>query len=388
MFSDIRINRKKLFWYRAIVDLIQWKEALNKMFGGKIMNQLTKSYEILEKLRLSNGLYLASPSVDYSFVWLRDSVYEVMPYLNSNCKRYETTYHRILDLFKEYEWKLDIHTKQKPTKPWEYLHSRYDAQDVREIDVPWGHVQHDAIGAVLYGIGKGSLVKKDIVRDNHDKALIQKLVNYLETCRYWMDSDNGMWEEWREVHSSSVGACVAGLKAIRGIAEVPHSLILKGEETLKNMHPYESADRPTDLAQLSLIFPYQLLPLDKAKQVVKKVEKELLRERGVIRYTGDSYYSTLQEEKGRGLPLIDYYGTEAEWTFGLPWLALCHIQFGNLEKAAIYIERTEKVMLKDGSLPELYYASSEIHNGNTPLGWANALYIIAKENLEKLKTNK
>lgn len=343
------------------------------------MDRIKNSYEILEKLRLPHGLYLASPSEDYSFVWLRDSFYEVMPYLHSDCQRYEKTYHRILDLLKEYEWKVDIHTRQKPSKPWEYLHSRYEAKEVKEINLPWGHVQHDAIGAILFGIGKGVRVGKKIIRDEKDRALVQKLVLYLETCRYWMDSDNGMWEEWREVHSSSVGACVAGLKQVETIVEVPPELIAKGTMTLLNQFPYESADRPTDLAQLSLIYPYQSFSTDKGKQLVRNIEKNLLRKRGVIRYQGDSYYSTLQADKGRGLPLVDYYGTEAEWTFGLPWLALCHLQFGNLERAKSYIEQTERVMLEDGSLPELYYSGSSTYNGNTPLGWSNALYILAKE---------
>jgi len=144
------------------------------------------------------------------------------------------------------------------------------------------------------------------------------------------------------------------------------------------LFPYESNDRKADLAQLSLIYPYQVFIADDAKVIVDRVEKMLLRERGVIRYKGDSYYSTI-EHKGRHLSLEEYYGTEAEWTFGLPWLALCHMELGNFDKANEYIKRTEEVMLEDGSLPELYFANSPMYNGNTPLGWSNAMYILAKE---------
>jgi phosphorylase kinase alpha/beta subunit len=294
----------------------------------------------------------------------------------------------MLDMFRQYEWKLDIHTKQKPHEQWEYIHARYDAKDVTEIDTPWGHAQHDAVGAVLFGIAEGVRVGKPIIRDGKDSEIVQKLVDYLACCQYWMDADNGIWEEWREVHSSSVGACVAGLMAVKeqGLAQVPSDLITRGYNALGNMFPFESADRPVDLAQLSLIYPYRVIFGEDAAEIVNRVEKLLLRKRGVIRYLGDSYYAT-NEHLGRHLPLTNYYGSEAEWCFGLPWLALCHMELGNVEKAQEYIEWTEEVMLADGSLPELYFADSDKWNGNTPLGWANAMYILAKEKYERRKNN-
>lgn len=345
--------------------------------------KLTNSYQILENLRLPHGLYLASPSIDYHYVWLRDSFYMSLPYLNKNDDIYEKTYHRILDLLKEYEWKIDIHTRHRPKEQWEYIHSRYSAQEVKEINTPWGHAQHDAIGAVLWGIGAGEKKGKGIIRDQKDHEIVQKLVWYLRCVHYWEDTDNGMWEEWREVHSSSVGACVAGLQAIRDIVFVPREMLKKGFQSLSSLFPRESKDRPVDLAQMSLIFPYRILIGDDAKAVIDQVEKYLLRERGVIRYKGDSYYSTLEYE-GRHQPLSYYYDTEAEWTFGLPWLALCHIELGNFNTAKRYLEQTEKVMLKDGSLPELYFAKSSSYNSNTPLGWGSALYILAKEAMDLL----
>ena len=189
-----------------------------------------------------------------------------------------------------------------------------------------------------------------------------------------------MWEEWREVHTSSLGAVVAGLQAIdeQEIVEVPSWLIAKGRNALLNLLPMESATRPVDLAQLSLIYPYDVLSYPVASEIIERVEKQLLRERGVARYHGDSYYSTLENE-GREKDLSHYFGTEAEWSFGLPWLALCQLHLGNPEKAKEYIEWTESIMLGDGSLPELYFAGQNKYNGNTPLGWANSMYILAKE---------
>lgn len=351
------------------------------------MDKLSKNYRILDDLRLPNNMYLASPSEDYSYVWLRDSCYEVMPYLNKSCDRYEKTYYRILDLFREYEWKLDIHQSKQPVEQWEFIHAKYDAYTVREIDVAWGHHQLDAIGAILFGLGEGIRVGKKIIRDVKDVEIIQKLVGYLSCVRYWESPDNGMWEEWREVHSSSVGACIAGLQAVESIVTVPSYLILKGYETMARMFPIESNDRPVDLSQLSLIYPYRVLFSHDAKIIVDRVETLLLRDKGVIRYLGDSYYAT-NEYEGRHHQLSYYYCHEAEWTFGLPWLALCHLKLGNVDKAVKYVEWTENVMLDNGSLPELYFAKSSTYNPNTPLGWSSAMYILAKEAVTEAVENK
>lgn len=349
--------------------------------GGMLVDPLLKlkqSYAVLEPLFLEHGMALASTSRDYSQVWLRDTFYEVLPFFDT--ERYVKAYHRILDLFREYEWKLDIHNKQKPIHQHEFIHAKYDAHTVREINEPWGHHQLDAIGAILFGIAKGMKAGKPIIRDTKDKEIVQKLVGYLICVEYWDSPDNGMWEEWREIHSSSVGACVAGLQAVKDIVYVPDEIIAKGYDTLANLFPAESNDRPADLAQLSLIYPYNILLPHEAKLIVKRVETLLLRERGVIRYLGDSYYAT-NEYEGRHHPLTYYYGYEAEWTFGLPWLALCHLRLGNVEKAEEYIKRTEGVMMEDGSLPELYFGGTATPNKNCPLGWSNALYILAKEAL-------
>jgi GH15 family glucan-1,4-alpha-glucosidase len=342
-------------------------------------NKLTQSYDILNKLRLPNNMYVASTSSDYNFTWLRDTFYEVLPFLNKSCDKYETTYHAILDILRKYEFKLDIHSKQKPHYTFEYIHPRYTKDTLEEVQQEWGNCQHDATGAILFGIGAGIKAGKHIIRDKKDHEIIQKLVDYLGCCHYYIDCDNSIWEENREIHSNSLAACIAGLQAVREVVFVPRELIKKGYDTLSNMFPLESTDHPVDLAQLSMIYPYRVIFGEDAKLIVDRVESILLRKRGVIRYETDSYYSTLESEHGRHKHPEFYKGSEAEWTFGLPWLALCHIELGNISKAEEYIKRTEEVMLEDGSLPELYFANSDKYNGNTPLGWSNAMFVLAKE---------
>lgn len=342
---------------------------------------LQQHYKVLDQLRSPEHVYLASVSQDYRFVWIRDCVYMSLPYVNKPEATYESTYYRLLDLLLEYEWKIDILCEHKPTYEWEYIHARY-SEHVQEIHSQnWGHVQHDMIGALLFGLGLGVRYGKRMLRGEHDRRIVQKLVRYLNNIEYWNDPDNGMWEEWREVHASSVGACVAGLKAVQSLVDVPEELVERGLRTLFRLFPRESDDKAADLAQLSLVYPYRIFTGLLGEMIVRRVEERLLRSRGVARYEGDSYYSTLEREYGRDKPRDFYYGTEAEWTFGLPWLALCHLELGDPEKAGDYIRRTEQIMLPPGVLPELYYSGKPEPNPNTPLGWSSAMYILAKEAL-------
>lgn len=340
---------------------------------------LAESYKVLEQLRSPDNVYFASLSEDYRFIWIRDCVYMSLPYADKPDNLYEKTYYRLFDLFHEYEWKLDILCRQKPHETWEYIHARYSAnmQEIHSQD--WGQVQHDMIGAFLFGVGIGVRHGKPMLRGERDRAIVQKLVQYLHTVEYWRDPDNGMWEENREVHASSVGACVAGLKAVEGLVGVPERLVLQGMHALFELFPRESESKPCDLAQLSLIYPYRIFAGLPGEMIVANIERRLLRKRGVIRYEGDSYYSTLERGNGRGMPREFYYGSEAEWTFGFPWLALCYRELGYPDKAREYIAKTEAIMIAPGVLPELYYSGMAVPNPNTPLGWSSAMYILAKE---------
>ncbi|GAE35201.1 hypothetical protein [Halalkalibacter akibai] len=186
-------------------------------------------------------------------------------------------------------------------------------------------------------------------------------------------------EEDREIHASSIGACVAGLKAVQPIVFVPQEAIEYGQSSLDSLFPRESWSKEVDLAQLSLIYPYQIYQGDKAKIILENVERHLLRTNGVIRYQGDSYYSKLEKDYGRHQDRTFYYGTEAEWTFGLPWLSLCYQVLNDDNRSTFYLSRTKEAMLEEAILPEAYFAETKEPNPNTPLGWSSAMYILAEE---------
>ncbi|MFD1778058.1 glycoside hydrolase family 15 protein [Fredinandcohnia salidurans] len=327
-----------------------------------------KAIQVLDRMRLSNGAYTASLSNDYSYVWIRDIVYTVLPFINEPSERYAKAYHALLDMFKSYEWKIDIHRKKKPIYLFEYIHSRYST-DLKEMPVEWGHAQNDAIGAFLWGVGEGYRLGQKVIRDKKDIEIIQKLVDYLECLQYWQAKDNGMWEENMEVHASSLGACVAGLNAVKILVNVNEDLIKKGEEALRNLLPRESETKDTDLALLSLVFPYRVVDRDTAIKIVETVSSKLERTYGVIRYENDQYYNE---------------GKEAEWCFGFPWLGLCYLELGQFHKASEYIAKTKRVVPDNWEVPELYVGGTNRPNGNTPLAWSVAMSYIFLTKIEDM----
>ena len=347
---------------------------------GREQETLDALYATLERMRGANGLYLASPSADYSKAWIRDNVYEVMPYADKPTSHYEETYGSLMEILRRHEWKVDAMLRAKPRHRDAYVHARFNPETFREFQEPWGNKQNDATGALMWGIAQGIRHGKDVMRDERDRRLVQKLIRMHGALRYWEDADNGMWEENEEVHASSIGAVVAGLRALRDVGfDVPKALIDRGAQALDGMLPWEGASKGVDLALLSLVWPYRVTTPEQRRLILQHVEKKLLRERGVIRYEGDSYYSKLADAHGRDQPREFYHGDEAEWCFGLPWLSLIYRDMGWHERADHFLERAYRVQNEPGSLPELYYAKSGEWNANTPLGWSNAMFIMAIE---------
>ncbi|MFB6467062.1 glycoside hydrolase family 15 protein [Cytobacillus sp. Hz8] len=326
-----------------------------------------EAIEVIDRMRLPNGAYTASLSQDYRYVWIRDVVYTVLPFIQKPSERYEKAFHALFDLFRAYEWKIDIHRKKRPVYQFEYIHSRYST-DLKEIPAEWGHAQNDAIGAFLWGVGEGWRLGQKVIRDEKDLEIVQKLVDYLRCLEYWQAPDNGMWEENMEVHASSIGACVAGLQAVKLLVRVDEELIKKGEEALRKFLPRESVSKETDLALLSLIFPYCMVEREMALNILNQVTTKLERRYGVIRYKNDLYYNN---------------GSEAEWCFGLPWLGLCYLELGNHEKAKEYYEKTKSIIPENWEVPELYIGGVNVPNGNTPLAWSVALSYIFITRMEE-----
>ncbi|MGD8744665.1 MAG: glycoside hydrolase family 15 protein, partial [Candidatus Woesebacteria bacterium] len=211
-------------------------------------NELIKKHlKILKSLQTKSGLFLASKEgveTGYDKSWLRDNFYETIAFeIIGDWKTVEKTYRAILKIFLKYEEKIDWAIKNKPQASYQYIHARFHPETFDEFWEEWGNEQNDAVGCILYRIGELEANKKrSIVKTDDHIRIVNKLIKYLESVEYWHDKDSGVWEEDGEVHSSSIGACVAGLKSISKVAhiEVPFWLIKKGEKALNQLLPRES----------------------------------------------------------------------------------------------------------------------------------------------------
>jgi phosphorylase kinase alpha/beta subunit len=334
---------------------------------------IDKHLEILKSLQYNSGLFAAADkkvSTGYDKSWLRDNFYETIAFeIIGDWDTVEKTYEAILQILLKHEKKIDWAIENKPTESFQYIHARFNPETFEEFWESWGNKQNDAVGCILFRIGELEAHRhRTILKDENHIRIINKLVSYLEAIEYWKDRDSGMWEEDEELHSSSVGACVAGLKSINRLEKinVPDSLIQKGQNALNEMLPRESGRKFVDLALLSLIWPYDVVTDEKRDKILENVEYHLLRERGVIRYKGDEYYNKNE----------DQHSEEAEWTFGLSWLAIIYEKMGQSQKAYEFLKDVIATDTPDG-LPELYFSNSPAYNDNTPLGWSESLFIVA-----------
>ncbi len=329
--------------------------------------------KILRGLQYESGLFAASrkdSKTGYDKSWLRDNFYECLAFeVLNDWKTVEKTYSALLRIFLKHEYKLDFAIEKKPEQRYQYIHARFHPMTFEEFWEDWGNKQNDSVGAILFRIGVLETHNPGCVLKNGDHyRVVNKLVRYLESIEYWNDEDSGMWEEDEEVHSSSVGACVAGLRAISKIdgINVPKDLISKGRATLKRLLPRESAKKFVDLALLSLIWPYNVVTKKQREDILRNIEFHLVKKRGVIRYKNDHYYNKNE----------DGYSEEAEWCFGFSWLAIIYEKLGDKKKASFYIKKAMDIKTAKG-IPELYFSNSSKHNENTPLGWAESLFIIS-----------
>jgi phosphorylase kinase alpha/beta subunit len=339
-----------------------------------LQSEIDRHVAILRRLQTKSGLFLAAAeagvSTGYDKSWLRDNFYEVMAF-EELCE-FETahkTWHALLDIFLKHEEKINWAIQERPKFTYQYIHARYNPETFEEFWEEWGNKQNDAIGCILFAVGKSELAGHSVIRNDDDRRIIGRLVDYLGSVEYWHDPDNGVWEEYEEVHMSSVGACVAGLSIVREakLAEVSEELILEGKRALAKHLPRESNTKFTDLALLSLIFPYQVVDREHADLILHNLEYHLDRDRGVVRYKNDRYYNANE----------DGHSEEAEWTMGFPWLSIIYRERGDHERADFWLDKARAACDETGKLPELYYSHTENPNENNPLGWAESLYIIA-----------
>jgi hypothetical protein len=240
---------------------------------------------------------------------------------------------------------------------------------------------------------------------------------YFEAIQYWKDADSGAWEESRKVNSSSIGAVMAGLREMdkfvregnelsgvkkSGLAE----LLKRGQRVLEVQLPFEAPpERKTDAALLFLIYPLGVVSEPRMKRFITSlVRARLVREVGIRRYLGDSYFCQdydvwFPPQEGSGecsekVEVRDEFlqpGCEAQWCLFDPLLSVIYgaeyQDSGRAEFLELQLEHANRSIgqLDDGRCPELYFLKRGkwVTNEHTPLAWTQANLSIAVEYLER-----
>lgn len=346
-----------------------------------IDTEIRQHLDMLRTLQKPSGVFTASAfDVDtgYDKAWLRDIYFIVLSFLEvGEIETVHKAAKALLSVFVKHQDKINWAAENKPHEAWQYIHARFHPETFEEYWEEWGNSQNDAVGEVLNLICTLELMGVPVAETEEERTMVQRVIDYLVNLEYWHDADNGIWEENMEVHASSIGSVVAALRQANQLQwlSVPEEAIERGEQALRELLPRESVTKFTDLALLTLIYPFHVTTEAQTFEILKNVEYHLAKRRGVIRYKTDRYYNNN----------IDGWSEEAEWCFGLSWLAIIYAERGDRERAEYWLQRAHNAVTPDGKVPELYYSNTEQPNENTPLGWSESMYIIALHKVKQLQ---
>jgi GH15 family glucan-1,4-alpha-glucosidase len=342
--------------------------------------EIKQHLEMLRTLQKPNGVFTASAhdvGTGYDKAWLRDIYFMTLSFLETGqIDVVQKSARALLEVFVKHKDKINWAIEHKPHYAWQYIHARFHPESFEEYWEEWGNSQNDAVGEVLNLLVTLEQLGAGVIETDDERELVQLIIDYLVRLEYWDDEDNGIWEENMELHASSIGSVVAALKKAKEIEwlRVSEPAIANGERALRKLLPRESPSKFCDLALLSLIYPFAVTLESETETILRNVEYHLTRDKGVIRYKLDRYYNHNQ----------DGYSEEAEWCFGLAWLAIIYAERGNKEKAYYYLRKAKGTVTADGKVPELYYSHTDTPNENTPLGWSESMYVIALKKVQAL----
>jgi phosphorylase kinase alpha/beta subunit len=342
--------------------------------------EIKQHLDVVRSLQMPTGVFTASAHdvvTGYDKAWLRDIYFMTLGFLETGeIVVVQKAAKALLTVFVKNKEKINWAIQHKPHYAWQYIHARFHPETFEEYWEEWGNSQNDAVGEVLNLLMTLEQVGATVIETDEEREMVQKVIDYLVMLEYWHDEDNGIWEENMEVHASSIGSVVAAFKKAQEVdwLTVPQIAIDRGQHALRALLPRESVTKFSDLALLTLIYPFAVTTEEETKEILKNVEYHLTRDKGVIRYKLDKYYNNN----------IDGYSEEAEWCFGLSWLAIIYAERGEKDKAYYYLRKAKAAVTPEGKVPELYYSHTNQPNENTPLGWSESMYVVALKKVRDL----
>jgi GH15 family glucan-1,4-alpha-glucosidase len=346
-----------------------------------------RSLEVILRWQTRGGAFIAGPTFSqYGYSWFRDSAFiaEALDVCG-----------RIAEAGRFHEWAARVVLEARPGMERaivaaadgrvpdadDYLHCRYTADGATGPE-DWPTFQLDGPGIWLWSLGHHVRAGGSLAGDAADAARV--VGRYVAALRHTPAAD--AWEESPDrVHTSSIGASLAGLRALAslGLDEPPfaaardelEATLLEGRSWTK--WPGNDA---VDASLLWLMAPYDLFDpsVPVAAGTLLRIERDLEdADGGVHRYRDDTYYG------GGAWPLL---------TAALARARLRRAGPGDHARGFRALAWIEAQADADGDLPE-QVATHALHPGRIaewraawgesarPLLWSHATYLVLRHEL-------
>lgn len=348
---------------------------------------IDSSREVIKDVAIENGAIVAANAdkeyypenvANYRFVWPRDAGFVLYA---ADILGFEGMESRFFD------W---LYERAEGFQESGIIYHRYSTNGPRDTD--FGHqYQPDQAAALLWA----TLETNDTL-DEEQNEIVHLLADGLwkewdDNCFY--SSTHDLWEEREtfrendENFSYTLAACAEALyqASSRLEEEKWYKTAEMMRKRLEDHHAEKDglsyfprtygdiSDRTVDASALGLIWPFKVThDQEKLAETVKVVEKELMTERGLMRYPGDMYdgmvHHTQHMKKGAGAwPLLTF------------WHAIALDEVGREHEAREVFERQVE-MISGRYIPEQVFDNDE-QTAIRPLAWSHANFVIAAEKL-------
>lgn len=319
--------------------------------AARIRSLADRSLAIIRAGQAPTGAYVASPSFPvYGYCWLRDGAFiaDAMSRAGDieSAEAFFGWCARVLEARRErIEALIAWHATGARIPTRDFLHTRFTL-DGHESDADWENFQLDGYGTWLWALGE------------HCRRHDRPVTPFLEGARLSSDYVTAFavvpsydwWEEHPdERHTSTLAAIYAGLRAVGSWPEVPPNRRAAANATAAGLVDMVRTDAvrlghlakwlggdAVDASLLAVATPFDMIAVDDPLMVatIKRIERELVHDGGVHRYSLDTFY-------GGG-----------EWLLLAALLGWHQLRSGRSDAAWRQLEWMARHASSDGHLPE------------------------------------
>jgi hypothetical protein len=318
---------------------------------------------------------------------------------------------------------VDIITGRASGYSYDYMrrpHIRYPATNLGECGDAWGHGQNDSLSflnfMLFHGLKTGRIQWADIDMQPNALSYASLLHGLFWTVHVWEDKELGAWEDRIAQHWSSIACVLVSLREQRAFLQAADikleynkdghvywvtekgvtELIEKCEAKLRELDSNEFIEggetRTVDLAMINplLLAAFAGQPvIDDANTVLilEKIETDLLRHLGVIRYAKDKWDGRFNRED------LDH-NEEAQWVHAHPQMSFIYGDLYQrtgderfLDKQVLHFNRALASISPRWLTPEAWIVDERsrkwVPDANEPLAWAQSMMVLALAGMKK-----